>query len=78
MSVIPARNNHGDQWLTLSEIAARLGHDEMAERFRAALVEEEDHLARVRAWVASSVEVQVGLNAGEGDVLDESREPPAP
>jgi len=33
------------------KLAETMGQDELAADFRAALAQEEEHLARVRAWV---------------------------
>jgi len=42
-------------WEMLLQLAEETGHDEMAERFRAALAEEEQHLASVRQWLTAAV-----------------------
>lgn len=42
-------------WEMLVQLAEETGHDEMAERFRAALAEEEQHLASVRQWLTAAV-----------------------
>jgi rubrerythrin len=74
-TILQAELVDGEQWLMLADIALRLGHLEMAEHFRAALAEEEEHLDLVRGWVVSSVESQIGL---EADTRDESPQVPAP
>src|SRR5690606_32748783 len=45
---------HGDVdgWELLIEMADNLGFDELAERFRAAHLVEEEHAIKVRAWLA--------------------------
>ncbi|HEX2573324.1 MAG TPA: ferritin-like domain-containing protein [Polyangia bacterium] len=50
-----------DGWLVLADLADRLGHDNLAADFRTALVEEEEHLARVRAWLAAALYGQAGI-----------------
>lgn len=55
-----------DGWLMLADVAGRLGHDQLAERFRQALAEEEEHLARVRSWVAAAIDGQAGLESRGG------------
>lgn len=52
-----------DSWQMLSELADQLGHNEMAERFRQALVEEANHLMHVRSWVKSAVQGQAGVSS---------------
>jgi rubrerythrin len=60
-AILIAELTDNDGWLTLVDVAARLGHDEMAEQFQEALAEEEEHLARVRSWLAASIDTQAGL-----------------
>ena len=60
-AILTAELTDNEGWLTLADLAERLGHDETANVFRRALAEEEDHLARVRSWLASAVEGQAGL-----------------
>ncbi len=50
-----------DCWLVLSDLADRLGLDELAGQFRLALQEEEEHLARIRAWLSTRINGQLGL-----------------
>lgn len=50
-----------DGWLVLADLADRLGHENLAADFRTALVEEEEHLARVRAWLAAALYGQAGV-----------------
>jgi rubrerythrin len=50
-----------DGWQQLAELADALGQDELAARFRDALAEEDDHLARVRSWIAASLRGQLGV-----------------
>jgi hypothetical protein len=42
-----------DSWESLIALAREGGQDEMARRFEVALAEEEDHLRKVRTWVAN-------------------------
>ena len=63
-----------DAWLGLADLADRLGQDELAQEFRRALAEEEDHLALVRGWVTAAVEGQAGLDTE----TDESAPSPTP
>lgn len=51
-----------DSWVLLADVAERLGQSDMAEQFRSALADEEEHLLNVRTWVMSSVEGQVGFD----------------
>ena len=60
-AILIAELADNDSWLVLADVAERLGHDELAGRFRSALVEEEDHLARVRSWLTAAVDGQAGL-----------------
>lgn len=46
----------------LTSLAENLGHDEMAERFREALVEEKEHLRLVRGWMAFALRGQAGVD----------------
>jgi hypothetical protein len=56
-------------WATLIDLGTSLGHDAMVERFRAAHLEEVDHLMMVRGWVKSAVigEANLELNESEED-----------
>jgi rubrerythrin len=60
-AILTAELTDNDGWLTLADLAERLGHEDTAEAFRRALAEEEDHLARVRSWLTTAVEGQAGL-----------------
>lgn len=48
-------------WLMLSDLAARVGLDELASKFRKALNEEEQHLAKVRHWLGARIDGQLGV-----------------
>ncbi|HET6612587.1 MAG TPA: ferritin-like domain-containing protein [Kofleriaceae bacterium] len=64
-----------DAWVTLADLADRLGMDEMAADFREALVEEEDHLARVRAWLNAAITAQAGLSPSPQPPPPEAHKP---
>lgn len=52
-----------DGWAVLINLAEGFGQDQMAADFRSALAAEERHLAKVRGWLAASVESQAGVAA---------------
>jgi rubrerythrin len=60
-AVLIAELADNEAWRTLTELASRLGQDDLAEQFQAAAQEEEEHLALVRTWVADSVQGEAGL-----------------
>jgi len=60
-AILVAELIDNDGWLMLADLAARLGHDELAAHFRHAMAEEEEHLARVRAWLTSAIDAEAGL-----------------
>ncbi|HVT06087.1 MAG TPA: ferritin-like domain-containing protein [Polyangia bacterium] len=66
-AVLAAELVDNDSWLTLSDVAERLGHAEMAAEFRGALAQEEDHLARVRSWLNVALEGEAGITSHPGD-----------
>ncbi|MBX3189153.1 MAG: ferritin-like domain-containing protein [Labilithrix sp.] len=43
-----------DGWSVLSELSLVAGHDELARKFQQPIVEEHDHLTKVRGWVRTS------------------------
>lgn len=51
----------GDGWLLLVQLAESLGFDDMAEQFRAALADEEMHVAMVRTWIENALLGQSGV-----------------
>jgi rubrerythrin len=65
VQVVEMADNAG--WLTLADMAARLGHDQLALQFQHALAEEEEHLARVTSWVSAAIEGQAGLEPPDDD-----------
>ena len=68
-----------DAWQTLLDLAMGLGQDELADSFRQALEEEDEHLTRVRTWVALALSGQAGVEL-PGVAADEDTGPgiPAP
>ncbi len=60
-AVLVAELADTDSWLILADLAARLGHDDMATDFRQALATEQDHLARVRTWLSTAIDEMTGL-----------------
>ena len=50
-----------DAWVLLANLAEGFGQKEMADRFRAALADEEEHLILVRGWVSRGIAGQAGL-----------------
>jgi hypothetical protein len=60
-AILVAELVDNDGWLMLADLAARLGHDELAAQFRHAMAEEEEHLARVRAWLTAAIDLEAGL-----------------
>lgn len=55
-----------DAWEMLSDLADKLGHTAMAEQFRTALGQEQDHLMHVRAWLRNTIEGQAGVDGSAG------------
>ena len=70
---LTAELTDNDGWLLLADLADRLGHEELAGRFRTALETEERHLAQVRTWVLAAVEGQAGVEEGAAAVPSENR-----
>jgi rubrerythrin len=50
-------------WTLLTELATSLGFDDLAERFRAANLQEAEHATRMRGWAALAVLGQAGTGA---------------
>jgi rubrerythrin len=59
--VLIAELADNDAWQLLAELAEGLGQDELAQQFRHALVQEEEHLVRVRRWLSAALRGQIGL-----------------
>jgi rubrerythrin len=60
-TVLIAELADNDAWATLINLAHGLGKSELAERFRAAYADEEDHLRSVRRWVSVGLAGQAGI-----------------
>jgi rubrerythrin len=75
-AVLTAELTDNDGWLILADLTERLGHSKIAAEFRRALAEEEDHLARIRSWLASAVEGEAGLQPAR--IATEPAAPSAP
>jgi rubrerythrin len=58
--ILFAELGDNDGWRTLISLTEGMGMDEMAEGFRQALAEEDDHLRKVRGWLAERLEIQAG------------------
>ncbi len=65
-AILMAELADNDGWAMLSRMADDLGQDELAEKFRGALAEEQEHLSSVRAWLQSTVEGQLGIAPSAG------------
>jgi hypothetical protein len=51
-------------WEKLIDLAQSSGHDDLAQRFRGALQEEEDHLQQVRAWLKDMTLAEASVVSG--------------
>lgn len=60
-AILVAELADNDSWALLARMADDLGQDELAEQFRGALANEEEHLASVRGWLQATVEGQLGV-----------------
>jgi len=60
-AILIAELADNDAWLALADLADGLGMNELGKRFREALAEEEEHLARVRGWINGALLGQVGI-----------------
>jgi rubrerythrin len=60
-AILIAELADNDSWAMLCRMADDLGQDELAEEFRNALANEEEHLASVRGWLQATVEGQLGI-----------------
>lgn len=56
-ALLVAELTDNDGWVMLIELASGIGQDEMAERFRIALEEEDEHLQSVRTWLMQEAEL---------------------
>lgn len=60
-TILIAELADNDGWELLSDLSARMGHDDLAAEFRQALLEEQEHLRLVRDWVSRTVEGQAKI-----------------
>jgi rubrerythrin len=58
--ILQAELVDNESWASLIELTTGLGQTELAERFRGALTEEEEHLELVRGWVRAALAGQAG------------------
>jgi rubrerythrin len=58
--ILQAELVDNESWSSLAELTSALGHDQLADRFRDAFADEEEHLALVRGWVRAAVTGQSG------------------
>ena len=65
-AILIAELADNDSWAMLCSLADDLGQDELAENFRNALADEEEHLASVRSWLKATVEGQLGVAPSAG------------
>ena len=56
-----------DGWKLLIALTEGMGQPEMAKRFTECLAQEDEHLAKVRAWVAQRLEIQAGTELPSAD-----------
>lgn len=61
--MLMAELGDNESWFLLCELADTLGFDDLATKFRAAMTQEEDHLAKVRTWVSRAVMGQAKATA---------------
>jgi rubrerythrin len=59
--ILTAELADNDGWSTLIELVEGLGQDDIVARFSAALAEEDEHLVKVRAWLAAAIIGQAGV-----------------
>lgn len=62
-AILVAELADNDGWKVLIELAEGMGNTALAERFRAALQEEDRHLEHVRRWLSSRVLGEAGVSA---------------
>jgi len=60
-AILIAELTDNDAWVMLTNLADGLGKADLAERFRQAMSEEEEHLMLVRTWVSAGVNGQAGI-----------------
>jgi rubrerythrin len=76
--ILSAELADNDGWATLTDVAAGLGQDDLAQQFSEAANEEEVHLTRVRTWVMTAVAGQAGIEAPLVEDGGTSRDAPPP
>jgi len=54
-TILIAELADNDAWEQLIELVEQLGEEELADEFREALEDEQEHLARVRGWLAADL-----------------------
>ncbi len=65
-SILIAELADNDGWTLLIEQAENMGASDLAQRFRSALAQEQEHLQKVRTWIRERMNVQVIGQAGAG------------
>lgn len=60
-AVLIAELADNDAWQLLADLAEGMGQHDLAEQFRHALADEEEHLAHVRRWVSAALRGQTGI-----------------
>ena len=60
-AILVAELADNDGWVILADLAERMDMDDLADQFRQALAEEDDHLIRVRQWLSNAVMGQAGI-----------------
>lgn len=61
-AMLVAELTDNDAWGLLANLADGVGQDEMAAQFREALVNEKEHLRKVRGWLAAALRGQAGID----------------
>jgi hypothetical protein len=62
-AILTAELTDNDGWTMLIELAEGLGQDKLVEQFRGALLEEQEHLAKVRAWLSAEVRADAEMGS---------------
>jgi len=68
--MLAAETADAEGWELLVTLAESMGFDDLATQFRLALVEEEEHTVKVRAWVTHSVTGQAGVERHGAELHD--------
>jgi len=61
-AVLLAELADNDCWTNLIWLASQFGSEELAQKFKRCLGHEEDHLRKVRGWIAAGLEGDAGLS----------------